>query len=411
MSDRDLIVRIAARGDGVTGDGRHIPLSAPGDRLLPEGGLAWGPKHVDPPCRHFPECGGCQLQQLSDSAYADYVRDRVAGALTGQDVRAETIEPAHVSPPASRRRASLRALRESGRVRIGFATQGSHRIIDMLECHVLDPRLVALVAPLRALFAQVPLERHGARVDLSCVDQGVDVVLTGVSANSLDETETLLDFARNQALARLMLDGDDGPMTLWEPEPVTVRFGGLSVGFPPRAFLQASADGEAALLGEVRRGLGAAAMVADLFAGLGTFALSVADDVPGRKVYAAEAARDLLLALQGAGNRLPGRIFPEHRDLFRRPLTAKELARFDAVILDPPRAGAREQVGELAQADVARIVYVSCNPGSFARDAARLVEGGYRLSRVKPVGQFRWSTHVELVGTFERQGEASALNR
>lgn len=404
-------MRIAARGDGVTGDGRHIPLSAPGDRLLPEGGLAWGPKHVDPPCRHFPECGGCQLQQLSDSAYADYVHDRVAGALTGQDVRAETIEPAHVSPPASRRRASLRALRESGRVRIGFATQGSHRIIDMLECHVLDPRLVALVAPLRALFAQVPLERHGARVDLSCVDQGVDVVLTGVSANSLDETETLLDFARNQALARLMLDGEDGPMTLWEPEPVTVRFGGLSVGFPPRAFLQASADGEAALLGEVRRGLGAAAMVADLFAGLGTFALSVADDVPGRKVYAAEAARDLLLALQGAGNRLPGRIFPEHRDLFRRPLTAKELARFDAVILDPPRAGAREQVGELAQADVARIVYVSCNPGSFARDAARLVEGGYRLSRVKPVGQFRWSTHVELVGTFERQGEASALNR
>ncbi|MBO9671432.1 MAG: class I SAM-dependent RNA methyltransferase [Sphingobium sp.] len=402
LDDADLILRIAARGDGVTGDGRHVPGSAPGDRLLPNGGLAKGPNHIAPVCLHFPECGGCQLQQLSDLAYAHYVRDRVAGALTGQGIGADDIAEAHVSPPRTRRRASLRVLRLGKSIQIGFSTQGSHRIIDMHECHVLEPRLFALVAPLRALFGAMLGKEKAGTIDLTLADQGVDVVLSGISPKGLEQTEAMLDFARDNALARLMLDGDDGPMTLWEPDPVTVTFGTLSVAFPPRAFLQATADGEAALLAEVRKGLGEAKMVADLFAGLGTFALSVADDVPGRKIYAAEAARTHVLALQGGGNRLPGRIFPEHRDLFRRPLVPKELDRFDAILLDPPRAGAEEQVKELAASTAARIVYVSCNPPSFARDAKLLVEGGYRLDRVKPVGQFRWSTHVELVGIFSR---------
>jgi 23S rRNA (uracil1939-C5)-methyltransferase len=402
MSEADLILRIAARGDGVTADGRHVPGSAPGDRLLPGGGLAKGPNHVAPVCRHFPECGGCQLQQLSDAAYADYVCDRVAGALAGQGIGADDIAHAHVSPPGTRRRAAVRVLRLGKTIQIGFSTQGSHRIVDMRECHVLDPRLFALVGPLRDLFAAMLGKEKAGTVDLTLVDQGVDVALMGIAPKGLEQTEALLDFARSHALARLMLDGEDGPMTLWEPDPVTITFGTLPVAFPPRAFLQATADGEAALLAEVRRGLGEAKMVADLFAGLGTFALSVADDVPGRKIYAAEAARTHVLALQGGGNRLPGRIFPEHRDLFRRPLVPKELDRFDAIILDPPRAGAEEQVRELAASTSPRIVYISCNPPSFARDAKILVEGGYRLERVLPVGQFRWSTHIEMVGTFSR---------
>ncbi len=402
MSDPDIISRIAARGDGVTADGRHVPMSAPGDRLLPDGGLVFGPDHVDPPCRHFPECGGCQLQHLSDGAYAAYVRDRVAGALAGQGLSANEIDAPHVSPPNVRRRASLRVVRLGRSVQVGFFTQGSHRIVDLHECHVLHPRLFALVAPLRALFARMLGREKAGSVDLALIDQGVDVTLTGISPEGLEQTEALLGFASEHALARLMLDGEDGPLTLWEPDPVTVTFGKLAVAFPPRAFLQATADGEAALVAEVRRGLGEAKMVADLFAGLGTFALAVADDVPGRKVYAAEAARSHVLALQSGGNRLPGRIFPEHRDLFRRPLVPKELNRFDAIVLDPPRAGAEDQVRELAASSVRRIVYVSCNPPSFARDAKMLVEAGYVVDRVKPVGQFRWSTHVELAATFSR---------
>ncbi|WP_041393230.1 class I SAM-dependent RNA methyltransferase [Sphingobium sp. SYK-6] len=395
-------MRIAARGDGVTADGRHVAGSAPGDRLLVDGTLIKGPDHVAPVCRHFPECGGCQLQHLSDAAYADYVRSRVAGALAGQGVSAGDVPLAYVSPPRSRRRASLRALRLGKRVQVGFSAQGSHRMVDLAQCEVLEPRLFALVAPLRSLFARHLRDRQPATVDMALVDQGVDLVLSGLAVDGLAVTEALLDFARENKLARLLLDDGDAPMTLWEPDPVTVRFGEIAVGFPPRAFLQATRDGEAALVAAVRSAIGDARMVADLFAGLGTFALSLANDVPGRKVYAAEAARDLVLALQAGGNRLPGRIFPEHRDLFRRPLTPKELDRFDAVILDPPRAGAREQVLQLAAAQVPVIAYVSCNPASFARDAATLIESGYVLEQARPVGQFRWSTHVELVGTFRR---------
>ena len=406
MSDADLIVRIAARGDGVTGDGRHVPLSAPGDRLHADGTLAPGPHHAEPPCRHFPQCGGCQLQHLSDEAFAAYVHDRVAGALAGQGLTAGEVAAPHISPPGTRRRASLRALRLGKQLRLGFAEQGSHRIVDLKQCPVLEPRLFALVEPLRAMFARMLPDRRPGQAELTLGDQGVDLLLTGIAATSLAETEALLAFADRHGLARLMIGEEEegAPITLWEPDPVTARFGGIAVAFPPHAFLQATADGEAALLAEVRRSLGDARMVADLFAGLGTFALSIADDVPGRKVYAAEAARDLVLALQGGGNRLPGRIFAEHRDLFRRPLTAKEAERFDAIILDPPRAGARDQVAQLATARVPLIVYVSCNPASFARDAATLVAGGYAIERVKPVGQFRWSTHVELVATFRRAG-------
>ena len=178
-----------------------------------------------------------------------------------------------------------------------------------------------------------------------------------------------------------------------------MRFGGVVVDVPPFAFLQPTAAGEAALVDAVSDAVGDAAAVADLFAGVGTFALSLC---AGRKVFAAEGARDAILALKGAANRARALVAAEHRDLFRRPLVPAELDRFDAVILDPPRAGAEEQVRQLAQSATPTIAYVSCNPASFARDAKILVAGGYRLDRVRPVGQFRWSTHVELAARFSR---------
>ncbi len=401
MSEADRIVRIAARGDGVTADGRHVPLSAPGDALLPDGGLAYGPHHATPPCRHFPECGGCQLQHLADAAYADYVRDRVAGALIGQGIPVPEVRGPHVSPAMSRRRAALRAVRAGKRIEIGFSTQYSHRIVDMRECHVLLPALFALVEPLRAMLAPHLRDRQGARITLAKVDQGVDCAIDGVMPEGLDATERWLTFAAEHKLARLVMGAGDEPLTLWEPEPASVTLGGQAVGYPAGAFMQATADGEAALVAAVREAVGEVPMVADLFSGLGTFALALAR--PGRKVYAAEAARPLMLALQSAGNRRPGTLFAEHRDLFRRPLTAQECGRFGAIVLDPPRAGAQEQVGALAGADCPVLAYVSCNPATFARDAKAIIGGGYRLDWVQPVGQFRWSTHVELAARFCRQ--------
>ena len=397
MTGANEIIRIAAKGDGVTADGRHVPLSAPGDRLGAEGGLIHGPHHAEPPCKHFPLCGGCQLQHLDEESLAAYVRDRVAGALAGQGVAAEQILPAHVSPERSRRRAALRAVRFGKKLHLGFSSENSHRVVDMEMCEILHPALFALTGPLRALVHDLVEDRRAAQVKMTLTDQGVDLLLENVGADGLSAAERLTDFAQVHGLARLSVDEGFGPQTRWEPEPVTVSFGGVPVPFPPFSFLQATADGEAALVEAVRRAVGASAIIADLFSGLGTFALSLGE---GRAVYAAEAARDIVLALKSAGNRAQRKLVADHRDLFRRPLVPAELDRFEAVILDPPRAGAREQVLQLAQSSVPVIAYVSCNPGSFARDAKLLVEAGYRLETVQPVGQFRWSTHVELVGVF-----------
>ena len=379
----EAIVRLAARGEGVTQSGRFVPMTAPGDLVGPDGAVTPGPHHQTPLCRHFPSCGGCQLQHVDDAAYADYLKDRIASALAAQGIAAPDIVAPHLSPSRSRRRATLKAAGGS----IGFNAPASHRIVDMRECHILRGELFALVAPLRRLLT------GRAGVGMTLADQGIDLSIEGVSAETLALAEAMTDFARAHGLARLSLDDGYGPQTIWEPEPVTITLSGVPVAMPAGAFLQATVEGEAALVAAVRGAVGEARIVADLFAGLGTFALAL----PG-KVYAAEGARDAALALKGAGRGL----YVDHRDLYRRPLDAGELDRFEAVVLDPPRAGAREQVQLLAASSVPRIAYVSCNPATFARDARALIDGGYRLDRVVPVGQFRWSTHVELAGAFTR---------
>jgi len=389
----ELIVRIAARGDGVTASGRHVPFGVPGDALLDDGALAAGPHHQDPPCRHFPECGGCQLQNADDEACRGYLASRVETALAQHGLATQIREP-HLSPPKSRRRATLRALRVGQGAMLGFNAGKSHRIVDMRECLILKAELFALVDPLRQLLVRMLSPRRTAEVQLTLVDQGVDVLLKGVEPNGLQAMEELIAFADEHRLARLGLDQGLGAEVLYEPEPATVTLSGIPVGFPLGAFLQATEDGEAVLVEAVREATSGCERVADLFAGLGTFALAT------RASYAAEASRDAVAALKRAASAT----VVEHRDLYRQPLDARELKRFDAMILDPPRAGAAEQVKELAGSSIANIAYVSCIPATFARDAKALANGGYKLEWVKPVGQFRWSTHVELVGCFIRRG-------
>lgn len=393
----ETIVRVAARGDGVTETNRHVAFAAPGDLVSDDGIVTRGPHHAEPPCRHFPECGGCQLQHLDDSAFAAFLTDRIAAALATQGIVAPEILPPHISPPRSRRRAALSAEKRGNRLLLGFKAEASNRIIDMRECHILRPELFALVEPLRRLMGELLPQRKDGNVRMTLADQGPDVLLENVAADGLRAAEALSGFAQDHRLARLAIDDGHGAQTRWEPEPVTIALGGVAVPLPHGAFLQATQEGEAALVEAVRQGLGGAPIVADLFAGLGTFALSI----DGR-VLAAEGDRDAVLALKSAANRAQRQIFVDHRDLFRAPLDEKDLARFDAVVLDPPRAGAKEQVAHLARSSVARIAYVSCNPATFARDARTLIDGRYRLLWVKPVGQFRWSVHVELAAAFAR---------
>ena len=399
MTETNEILRVAARGDGVTSDGRYIALAAPGDLLDPSGGLIHGPHHAIPPCRHFPICGGCELQHLDEASLAEFIADRVTHALATQQVEAAEIMPVHISPSAARRRVAVRSAWVGTQFQLGFSTEKSHRIINLQQCDVMAPQLFALIDPLRKFLNPLIERRRDVQIKMAVVDQGVDVLIENWVARHLSDHEALSEFANQHKLARLSLDEGYGPVSFWEPEPVTVTLSGVSVAYPPYSFLQATPDGEAALVKAVQTVAGNATVIADLFAGLGTFALALAKD---RKVYAAEADRDVIAALKFAAGVSHAQVFTEHRDLFRRPLTAAELNRFQAVILDPPRAGAKEQVTQLAASSVPDIAYVSCNPASFARDAKTLVAAGYRLQQVWPVGQFRWSTHIELVGHFAR---------
>lgn len=388
----DPVVRIAARGDGVTGSGRHVPFGVPGDVLLHDGSLQPGPDHRVPPCRHFPECGGCQLQHVTDSAYRAYLVSRIETALDQHGIAVEIREP-HLSPPNSRRRATLHALRTGAGAVIGFNAAKSHRIVDMRENHILRPELLALVDPLRKLLGGILSPKRTAEIQMTLADQGVDLMMKGVEPKGLAGVEALTEFCERNRLARLSLDQGYGAEAFYEPVPATVTLSGTPVALPPGAFLQATSDGEQALIESVREAVQGAARTADLFSGLGTFALALEG-----QVYAAEAGRDAVLALKRAAPR----IVVEHRDLYRRPLDTEELNRFEAVVLDPPRSGAEAQVRNIAGSRVPKVAFVSCNPATFGRDARLLIDGGYRLNWVRPVGQFRWSTHVELAASFVR---------
>ena len=398
MTLPEPIIRLAAKGDGVTASGRHVSCAVPGDAVDESGAVTPGPHHVSPACRHFASCGGCQLQHADDAVLADFVRDRVVNAARGQGLEPDELLPVHLSPPHSRRRAGLHALRTAKGAVLGYREGGSHRVVDLAECPVLAPALARLIAPLRGFVAA-----HGPKamvgIDLTFADQGVEANLSHFPLEGLGPTEAALDFAREHALARLTIDQGYGPETLWEPEPVTVTLAGVPVSLPPGAFLQATADAEARMGADAAAWLGDARMVADLFAGLGTFAFALRQ---GRKVLAVEAERAAHLACKSAGAQAGAQVLALHRDLFRSPLQPAELNRFDAVLLDPPRAGARAQVAEIAASTLSRVVYVSCNPSSWARDAATLAAAGFRLTKLRPVGQFRWSIHVELVSLFER---------
>lgn len=387
----ELIVRIAARGDGVTQSGRHVPFGVPGDAVLDDGALAFGRHHQDAPCRHFPECGGCQLQHADDQAYQAYLASRIETALSQHHLETKIRTP-YLSPPNTRRRATLKALKVGQSVLLGFNAELSHRIVDLRECHILHPELFALIEPLRNLLAELLTPKRAAEVQLTLIDRGADVLLKGIFAGRLAEIERLTSFAMDHDLSRLGVDRGIGPETLFEPQRASVTLSGVPVLFPPGAFLQATADGEAELIQLIQEAVAGRSQVADLFSGLGTFALAVG------AVYAAEASQAAAVALKRAAPAMA----VDHRDLYRRPLGAQELSRFGAIVIDPPRAGAAEQIAQLAKSAISRVAYVSCNPATFARDSRILADAGFELDWVKPVGQFHWSTHVELVACLTR---------
>lgn len=415
------IERIGARGDGIARrDGRpvYVPFTAPGDRVRVRLGNAIGEgraarlvqllapgARIAPVCRHFGACGGCALQHLAASAYVEAKESQVAAALSRQGLAAAVIAPLLRLAPGTRRRArfALEHPRTAAATPlVGFHARASHCIVDMEECAVLHPALVALARALRPLIPRLWHRGGTGAATATLSDTGVDLLLDLAAPPELGALEHLAGFAEAQDLARLAwrAPGMEDPVPAAIRRPPRVVFSGVAVDLPADAFLQASAAAEAALTAEVLAGIGAARRVADLYAGLGTFSFALAIRAA---VHAAEGSRETAAALAAAASRAGlQRLTVERRDLEARPLSAEELARFDAVVLDPPRAGAKAQSAALARSVVPRLVAVSCNPATFARDARLLVEGGYRLVRVQPIDQFVWSPHVELVAQFAR---------
>ncbi|HXL99559.1 MAG TPA: hypothetical protein VN932_06480 [Rhizomicrobium sp.] len=353
------------------------------------------PEHIAPVCLHFGICGGCAYQDIAPADYRALKRKTVVDALARQGVRDAVVREIAEVAPMTRRRAVFKLEKRGGAVTIGFHAARSHDIVDMRECHVLTPALTALVQQLRALMAGVLREGEAAEVHATEADNGFDLSLHWKRGN---DVALNAQFPRAIAkLARVTAGGE----TLVELAAPTVRFGKADVKLPVEAFLQPTRDGEAALLGCVREAVGRAKAVADLFSGCGTFSLPLAERA---RVHAVERDGAMLEALAAAARMTPGLkpVTTEKRDLFKHPLSPAELARFDAVVLDPPRAGAAAQIAQLAQSKVGRIAYVSCDPVSFARDARVLSEGGYAMGPVLPVDQFLWSSHIELVAAFAR---------
>lgn len=346
-------------------------------------------------CPHFGTCGGCISQDVPPPDYARAKRDAVVTALTKAGVPTQVLAPIIV-PPRSRRRAVFKIKSLAEGLHIGFHAAKSHTIIDMHHCEILTPALFALVAKLRAALERLMGTGEAAELHVTQTDNGFDAGFRWKRKLTPALTAELSHALSGIGIARLTLNDE----LVFETAAPTIHFDGIAVKLPPDPFLQSTAEGEAALQSCVRDIVGKAKTIADLFCGVGTFALPLARIA---KIHAVEEDAPALAALAAAA-KAPGlkRVTTEARDLFKLPLTPAELAPYDAVVLDPPRAGAEAQAKALARSKVPVIAYVSCNTDSFARDAAILAQGGYAPGPVTPVDQFLWSSHIELVGSFTR---------
>lgn len=404
---------LGAQGDGIAehaGEPVFLPFAVPGDVVRAELGvrrgggregriverLVAGTGRVEPVCPHFGQCGGCALQHLGPDAYRAVKLGALHAALRRVGLNPGVVQPLRTPDPA-RRRAALGLVRPAtGPAIIGFRERFRPRIVDMRECAVLEPRLLALVDPLRREAASLLAPGAVAEIMLTGTDSGVDMLVRAGEQPGLAALEALARLAAEHDIARIVWRCRGEAIPIAEHRPPRVMLSGVAVPFPPGGFLQASVAAEAILVAEVTAAIGDARPALDLYAGLGTFALALAR---AGAVHAVEGDAEAVAALSRAA---PPSLTVEHRNIERDPLAGDALLPYAAAVFDPPRSGAARQAAALAASRLATIVAVSCNPATFARDAAVLTGGGYRLERVVPVDQFAWTPHLELVAVFRR---------
>lgn len=408
MSTRLTVSRLGAQGDGIADTPAgpvFVPFALPGETVTAAinkdhadliAVIEASPQRVEPPCRHFGTCGGCELQHLEEGAYRAFKHETVVTALRQRGLEVE-VGDLITCPPASRRRVTWTALRTDAGMLLGYRKALSHEIVDIEEDPIAVPAIEGAIDLVRELAGVVCSTTDAFRLAVSATASGLDISVSGAGALSASRRQKATQFAIAKRLARLSFEGE----IVVEPQKPQILIDDISVNLPPGGFLQAVEVAELAMADLVIGHLQRAKKVTDLFAGIGTFALRL-----GRNsmVHAVESEAPALAALDRAFRHAAGlkTITNERRDLVRRPLTWKELNAYDGLVFDPPRAGAEDQARQIARSDIRYVAAVSCNPATLARDLSILVEGGYRLISVTPIDQFLWSHHVEAVALLEK---------
>ncbi|NNL19679.1 MAG: class I SAM-dependent RNA methyltransferase [Boseongicola sp.] len=393
------IERLGHHGDGIASGPVYAARTLPGETVegTLDGNRLQSPKiltpsaeRISPKCGHYKSCGGCSLQHASDTFVSDWQKEVVSRSLEAVGLQAP-IRNVHRSPPSSRRRATFTGRRTKKGAIVGFHAPASDALLSVPDCQILRPSLLAALPALEDITRAGVSRKGSVRLSVTETDTGLDVAMSEGKPLDPQLNSDLINISNKAAFARISWDGD----VIAQRVPPILRLGTAPVPIPPGGFLQATAEGESSLLEAVREIVGNANQVLDLFAGCGTFALPLSQTA---EIHAVEGEQELLDALHAGWRHATGvkRVNIERRDLFRRPFMPDELDRFDAVVIDPPRAGAEAQFNEIAAAKVQRVAAISCNPVTFARDAAILTNSGYKLDWIDIVDQFRWSTHIEI---------------
>jgi 23S rRNA (uracil1939-C5)-methyltransferase len=408
VSVRLTIARLGAQGDGVADTERgpvFVPFALPGEDVVAaverdRGALisVADPSllRVEPPCRHFGICGGCAIQHLDTGAYRAWKREIVVSALASRGIEAP-VGDLVACQPQTRRRAVFSARRTDAGMLLGYNRQLSGEIVAIEECPILLPEIVSALPAIRQLATLIASTPNAFRIAATSTASGLDLAASECGTLSEKARRLATHFVITQGFARLTVDGE----IVVEPKQPIVMFEGIAVAVPPGGFLQATQTAESAMVELVGTHLARARKIADLFSGCGTFALRLARRA---EVHAFEGDAAALSTCDRAFRHATGlkRVTGERRDLFRRPLSFKELASFDGLVFDPPRAGAEEQARQIARSEIPFVAAVSCNPATLARDLRILIDGGYSLKSVTPIDQFLWSPHVEAVALLEK---------
>ncbi|WP_254492245.1 class I SAM-dependent RNA methyltransferase [Bartonella sp. B1099] len=409
MSDNVIIEHIGANGYGVAKilyGSVYVPFTLPGEcaEITVHGKYATyralkekSPERVDALCQHFGECGGCTLQHWRADAYRVWKQQLVVDALKNYGIKS-VVAPLIECKPYSRRRITLTAFMTPQGQKVGFNRYLSHEIVAIEECPVSCPELISQLCNIRELCAFLSSSVKRFHVTITHVENGLDVSLSGCIIHHESLRQKMISAALSYGIIRLSVDGE-----IWiEREKPVIYFGDVRVEFPSGGFLQATCEAENIMGNIILAHLKRTKNALDLFSGVGTFTLRMAKKM---NVHAIENNETALENLVSAARFATGlkTVTCERRDLFRYPLSVKELECFESVVFDPPRAGAEEQVRELAKATIPRVVAISCNPATFARDLSLLVAGGYEVEKITPIDQFLWSAHVEIVAVLSKK--------